>query len=113
MESQETERGILAFLNYTTPDLVRATRQSVLDDLNYELKRRVPLPAKKGTRVPALQILEYLHECRRTLEEYILDRNSGYSALRWMYYSRRIPNYALLEPDGRLDLYKIVLFDAV
>jgi hypothetical protein len=113
MESIGTERGIAAFLNYTTPDLVRALRESVFYDLNYELKRRVPLPAQKGTEITAVQILEYLHQCRRTLEAYILERNSGYPSLRWMYYSRRIPNYALLEPEGRLDLYRLHLFDAI
>jgi hypothetical protein len=40
MELLETDQGILAFQKYTTADLVRAIRQSVLDDLDYELKRR-------------------------------------------------------------------------
>jgi hypothetical protein len=113
MKRIETERGISAFENYASPNLVREIQEKTFYDLDYELQKYVKKPVMKG-EVSGPELIEYLHQCRQFLEKYILGRMSGgYSSVRWMYYSRRVPNHALLESDGRLDLYKLQLCDAI
>jgi len=109
----EIERGLLAFSKYATDDLITGIRRNVFIDLDYELHRIVPRPAVQGDMAPQQELIEYIHLCRRTLEAIILERASGYTAARWLYYFRRLPNFAFLNYQGGLDLYKLSLCDAI
>ena len=114
MERLETDPGIRAFLDYTSEQLIKDIRRKVFEDLDYELNRRVSRPVAKGETAEPPQIVQYIHECRRTVEALILEHISGYySANRWLYYSRRIPNLAFPNTAGWTDFYKIGLLEAM
>jgi hypothetical protein len=96
MATFEADHGANAFLDYTSAELVARMRRRVFEDLDYELRRRVPRPATIHQEVHPIKLADYVHACRRTVESIIIDDISGYSAMRWFYYCRRIPNIALL-----------------
>jgi hypothetical protein len=111
MESFEVDRGIRAFLNYATDDLIARVRRQVFNDFDYELGKCVPRPLATDATGP--QLAEYLHECRKVVEDLISERSSGYSACRWLFYLRRLPNQSFPSYQGGLDPYKIALSEAI
>jgi hypothetical protein len=113
MRPFEVERGIQAFRDYASEDLVRDVRRKVFRDLDYELQRRIRPPVPNGAVATPLQLAEYVHQCRRIVEALISEHVSGYAAARWLYYCRRIPNIAFLSYQGGLDLYKVGVAEAM
>jgi len=113
MPRYEIDRGTRAFSEYSSQQILSTIRTNVFSDLDHELATRVPRPAEKHCEIDPIRTAIYAHSCRKLIEGTILNQISGYSALRWLYYCRRIPNIAVLTYLGDIDLYKITLAEAI
>jgi hypothetical protein len=67
---------------------LRASR-SVLGDLRAELRLKLSRPGC-GDRVTSDEVLPYLQSCRVSVERVLAELASGYSAVRWLWYLRRL-----------------------
>ena len=71
-------------------------------DLNYEIGKALKRPADATGTWTVATIRPFLEECRALVEKSLRRDASHYSAARWLWYLRRLPNYKVNAPFAEI-----------